>query len=61
MEGYGEGRKQGRASRKKNREGRDTVLRQRDPPREKDIDLSHKERERERERERAKHWSEREV
>ena len=46
-----------RASRKGNRGGRDTDLRQRDPPREKDTDLSptQRERERERERERAKH------
>ena len=50
MEGCGEGRKQGGASKKGNRGGRDTNLRQRDPPREKDIDLSHKER--------AKHGSE---
>ena len=53
MEGCGKGRKQGRASRKGNRGGRDTSLRQRDPPREKDIDMSHKEREREREREQS--------
>ena len=52
MEGCGEGRKQGGASRKGNQGGRDTNLRQRYPPREKDINLSHKERERERERER---------
>ena len=49
MEGCGEGRKQGGASRKGNQGGRDTSLRQRYPPREKDINLSHKERERERE------------
>ena len=49
MEGCGKGRKQGRASRKGNRGGRDTSLRQRDPPREKDINMSHRERERERE------------
>ena len=52
MEGCGKGRKQGRPSRKGSQEGRDTGLRQRDPPREKDIDMSHIERERERERER---------
>ena len=52
MEGCGEGRKQGGASRKGNQGGRDTGLRHRDPPREKDIDLSHRERERVRERER---------
>ena len=45
MEGCGEGRKQGGASRKGNRGGRDTGLRQRDPPRERDIDSSHRERE----------------
>ena len=49
MEGCGEGRKHGGASRKGNQGGRDTNLRQRYPPREKDINLSHKERERERE------------
>ena len=51
MEGCGKGRKQGGASRKGNQEGRDNSMRHRDPPREKDIDLSHIER--------AKHWSER--
>ena len=49
MEGCGEGRKQGGASRKGNQGGRDTGLRHRDPSREKDINLSHRERERERE------------
>ena len=44
MEGCREGRKQGGASRKGNQGGRDTGLRQKDPPREKDIDLSHRER-----------------
>ena len=47
MEGCRERRKQGGASRKGNRGGRDTSLRQRYPLREKDIDLSHRERERE--------------
>ena len=61
MEGCGEGRKQGGASRKGNWGGRDISLRHRDPPREKDIDLSHRERERERERERAKHQRERGI
>ena len=51
MEGCGEGRKQGGTSRKGNQGGRDIGLRQRDPPREKDIGLSHVER--------AKHQSER--
>ena len=64
MGGCGKGRKQGGASRKGNRRGRERVrlrvsreretpiashkptnLRQRDPLREKDIDLSHRERE----------------
>ena len=63
MEGCGEGRKQGGASRKGNRGGRDISLRHRDPLREKDIDLRHREREkeRERERERAKHQRERGI
>ena len=45
MEGCGEGRKQGGTSRKGNQGGRDIGLRQRDPPSEKDINLSHTERE----------------
>ena len=45
MEGCGEGRKQGGASKKGNRGWRDIDLRQRDPLREKDINLSHRERE----------------
>ena len=45
MEGCGEGRKQGGVSRKGNWGGRDAGLRQRDPPSEKDINLSHTERE----------------
>ena len=44
MKGCGEGRKKGGASKKGNRGGRDTDLRQRDPSREKDIDLSHTQR-----------------
>ena len=45
MESCGEGSKQEGASRKGNRGGRDTGLRQRDPQKERDIDPSHRERE----------------
>ena len=40
----GEGRKQGGASKKGNRRGRDIGLRQKDPSKEKDTDLSQRER-----------------